>query len=104
MKQGLASMNDGLSSVTYQAKLGTVADKVARVAALAEAIAPPVGVDPALAKRAAEFSKAALQSPLVNAFPELPGITGRHHTTEDAALYNLSPHHHNGQANATNNA
>src|SRR3546814_7418990 len=38
MKQGLASMNDGLSSVTYQAKLGTVADKVARVAALAEAI------------------------------------------------------------------
>ena len=39
MKQGLASMADGLASVTYQAKLGTVADKVARVAALAEAIA-----------------------------------------------------------------
>src|SRR5690606_39182888 len=40
MKQGLASMNSGLASVTYQAKLGSLADKVARVAALAEAIAP----------------------------------------------------------------
>src|SRR5690606_19516139 len=36
MKQGLASMNEGLASVTYQKALGSVADKVARVAALAE--------------------------------------------------------------------
>ena len=40
-------MGEGLASVTYQAKLGSVADKVARVAALAEAIAAQVGVDPA---------------------------------------------------------
>jgi glycyl-tRNA synthetase beta chain len=31
LKQGLASMGDGLKTVTYQAKLGSVADKVARV-------------------------------------------------------------------------
>ncbi len=79
MKQGLASMADGLASVTYQAKLGTVADKVARVAALAEAIAPQVGVDPAQARRAAELSKADLQSRLVNEFPELQGIAGRYY-------------------------
>ncbi|HWI24565.1 MAG TPA: glycine--tRNA ligase subunit beta, partial [Lysobacter sp.] len=79
MKQGLAAMNAGLASVTYQAKLGTIADKVARVAALAEAIATETGVDPRLARRAAELSKADLQSRLVNEFPELQGIAGRYY-------------------------
>jgi glycyl-tRNA synthetase beta chain len=79
MKQGLASMADGLASVTYQAKLGTVADKAARVAALAEGIAREVGVDPTQARRAAELSKADLQSRLVNEFPELQGIAGRYY-------------------------
>jgi glycyl-tRNA synthetase beta chain len=79
LKQGLASMNEGLKTVTYQAKLGSVADKVARVAALAEAIAPQVGADPAQARRAAELAKADLQSRMVNEFPELQGIAGRHY-------------------------
>ena len=79
LKQGLAAMNAGLANVTYQAKLGSVSDKVARVAALAEAIAGEVGVDPKLARRAAELSKADLQSRLVNEFPELQGIAGRYY-------------------------
>ena len=79
LKQGLASMNAGLKSVTYQARLGTLADKVARVAALAEAIARDVGVNPLLARTAAELSKADLQSRLVNEFPELQGIAGRYY-------------------------
>ena len=90
MKQGLASMNEGLATVTYQKALGTVADKVARVAALAEAIAPQVGVDAALARRAAQLSKADLQSRLVGEFPELQGIAGRHYVMQDAALSELS--------------
>ena len=81
LKQGLVSMGEGLKTVTYQAKLGTVADKVARVAALAETIATEVGVDPALARRAAELSKNDLQSRMVNEFPELQGIAGRHYAT-----------------------
>jgi glycyl-tRNA synthetase beta chain len=72
-------MNEGLKTVTYQAKLGTIADKVARVAALAEAIAPQVGADPMQARRAAELAKADLQSRMVNEFPELQGIAGRHY-------------------------
>jgi len=79
LKQGLAAMGQGLASVTYQAKLGSVADKVARVAGLAEAIAREAGVDPALARRAALLSKNDLQSRLVNEFPELQGIAGRHY-------------------------
>lgn len=79
LKQGLASMGEGLAGVTYQAKLGSVADKVAWVSALAQAIAPQVGVDAALAKRAAELAKNDLQSRMVNEFPELQGIAGRHY-------------------------
>jgi len=79
LRQGLDAMNEGLATVTYQAKLGTIADKVARVAALAEAIAPALGVEPALARRAAGLSKADLQSRLVNEFPELQGIAGRYY-------------------------
>ena len=79
MKQGLASMNEGLAGVTYQKTLGSVADKVARVAGLAEAIASQVGIDPKLARRAAELSKADLQSRLVGEFPELQGIAGRYY-------------------------
>jgi len=87
MKQGLASMNDGLANVKYQDKLGSIADKVARVATLAEAVAAQVGVDPATARRAAELSKADLQSRLVGEFPELQGIAGRYYAAvENEAL------------------
>ena len=79
LKQGLEAMGDGLKTVTYQAKLGSVADKAQRVAALAEAIAPQVGVDAALAKRAALLAKNDLQSRMVNEFPELQGIAGRYY-------------------------
>ncbi len=79
LKQGLVSMGDGLKTVTYQAKLGSVADKVERVATLAEAIAPMVGADAALARRAATLAKNDLQSRMVNEFPELQGIAGRHY-------------------------
>jgi len=79
LKQGLVSMGDGLSSVTYQAKLGTVADKVQRVSALAQHIAAQVDVDVAQARRAAELAKNDLQSRMVGEFPELQGIAGRHY-------------------------
>ncbi len=90
LKQGLTAMNGGLASVTYQAKLGTIADKVARVAALAESIASLAGVDPVLARRAAQMSKADLQSRMVNEFPELQGTAGRYYAQHDTALTDLS--------------
>ncbi|MGO4550993.1 glycine--tRNA ligase subunit beta [Lysobacter sp. 2RAF19] len=79
MKQGLSSMREGLANVTYQAKLGTLADKARRVAQLAETIARELFLEPAPARRAAELSKADLQSRLVNEFPELQGIAGRYY-------------------------
>ena len=82
LKQGLASMGEGLASVTFQAKLGSVADKVARVAALAETVAALVGADPAQARRAAMLAKNDLQSRMVGEFPELQGIAGRYYAQQ----------------------
>jgi glycyl-tRNA synthetase beta chain len=72
-------MNEGLKTVTYQQKLGSYADKVARIAALARSLAPAFGVDAELAARAAGYCKADLQSRMVGEFPELQGIAGRYY-------------------------
>ncbi len=90
LKQGLASMNEGLENVTYQAMLGTVEQKVGRVIKLAENISAEVGIDTVLASRAAEFAKADLQSRMVNEFPELQGIAGRYYAMRDVLLDDLS--------------
>jgi len=79
LKQGLLAMGEGLKTVTYQARLGTLADKVVRVTALAEVIASCVGADVAQARRAAQLCKNDLQSRMVNEFPELQGIAGRYY-------------------------
>jgi glycyl-tRNA synthetase beta chain len=65
--------------VTFHAKLGTQGARVQRIAALAETIAPMVGADPALAKRAALLAKADLTSEAVGEFPELQGLMGRYY-------------------------
>jgi glycyl-tRNA synthetase beta chain len=79
LKQGLASMAQGLATVTYQLKLGSYADKTTRVAALAALVAPQVGADADDAKKAASLAKADLQSRMVGEFPELQGIAGRYY-------------------------
>ncbi|KFN46350.1 glycine--tRNA ligase subunit beta [Arenimonas metalli] len=81
LKQGLPAMAEGLASVTYQQKLGTLADKTARVAELAAALAKALGMDEAAARRAAALAKADLQSRMVGEFPELQGIAGRYYAT-----------------------
>ncbi|APH71163.1 glycine--tRNA ligase subunit beta [Aquibium oceanicum] len=63
--------------VTFHAKLGTQGERVERIARLAEEIAPMVGADPALARRAAILAKADLQTEVVGEFPELQGAMGR---------------------------
>ncbi len=64
-------------NVTFHAKLGTQGERVARIAKLAEEIAPVVGADPALARRATVLAKADLTTEVVGEFPELQGAMGR---------------------------
>ncbi len=75
-KVGFDAWNAKLSGVTFHAKLGTLAERVERIAALAREIAPLVGADPAEAEMAARLSKADLLSGMVSEFPELQGIMG----------------------------
>ena len=82
-KQPLAARRDALDAVTFQAKLGSVGDKVRRVAALAGEIALLIDADASQAKRAAELAKCDLLSSMVGEFPELQGIMGRYYATAD---------------------
>lgn len=75
-KVGFDAWNAKLSGVTFHAKLGTLAQRVERIAALAREIAPLVGADPHEAETAAKLSKADLLSGMVSEFPELQGIMG----------------------------
>lgn len=73
---GLEAMAAGLASVTFHNKLGSQADRIARIKALAREIAPLVGADPDQAEMAARVAKADLQSEMVGEFPELQGTMG----------------------------
>ncbi|CAM5624346.1 glycine--tRNA ligase subunit beta [Sphingobium scionense] len=78
-KTPLADQAKKLGRITFHEKLGTVADKVERVAKLAEWLASEGIVpncDPALARQAAELCKADLVTEMVGEFPELQGVMG----------------------------
>lgn len=79
----LHAWRQGLDSVTFQAKLGSIGDKLRRVVALTREIAPLVGADVALAARAAELSKCDLLSAMVGEFPELQGVMGAYYAAAD---------------------
>jgi len=68
-----------LEDVVFHAKLGTQAERVARIEKLAAEIAPLVGADVEDAKRAARLSKADLPTGMVGEFPELQGLMGRYY-------------------------
>ena len=69
-----------LEGIVFHAKLGTVAERVQRIAALALAIADHVpGCDKPQAMMAAELCKADLVSGMVGEFPELQGVMGRYY-------------------------
>ncbi|WP_018697903.1 glycine--tRNA ligase subunit beta [Amorphus coralli] len=73
----LADHAERLEAVTFHEKLGSQAERVERVAALARALAPMVGADPAAAEEAARLAKADLVTGMVGEFPELQGYVGR---------------------------
>jgi glycyl-tRNA synthetase beta chain len=71
-----------LEQIVFHEKLGTVANKVARVAKLARELAPACGADPDLAERAAQLCKADLVTGMVGEFPELQGVMGRYYAAK----------------------
>ncbi|WP_299040872.1 glycine--tRNA ligase subunit beta [uncultured Tateyamaria sp.] len=90
-KSDMSVWTQALENVTFHNKLGSQADRINRIAALARELAPVVGADPDQAEEAARFAKADLSSEMVYEFPELQGLMGRYyaeaagHPTEIAA-------------------
>ncbi|MCL5776739.1 glycine--tRNA ligase subunit beta [Limibaculum sp. FT325] len=76
---GIEAMAKPLDSVVFHQKLGSQAERIARIAALAREIAPAVGADPDLAEQAAKVAKADLASAMVYEFPELQGVMGKYY-------------------------
>lgn len=98
-KTGLDAMAGKLVSIDFKKELGTIADKVERVAALARELAPAVGSDADLAERAARLAKADLVSEMVYEFPELQGVMGRYYAqgSEDARVADAIRDHYKPQ-------
>ena len=98
-KAGMGEWVEGLKAVTFHNKLGSQADRIERIAALAREIAPLVGADADDAERAARLAKLDLRSAMVGEFPELQGVMGRYYALEagekpavaDAARDHCSP-------------
>ncbi|HEU0222011.1 MAG TPA: glycine--tRNA ligase subunit beta [Paracoccaceae bacterium] len=78
-REGLEGMGRPLAKAVFHAKLGSQAERVGRIEALAREIAPLVGAKPDLAAEAARVAKADLCSAMVGEFPELQGVMGRYY-------------------------
>ncbi len=68
-KAGMAEWAEGLRAVTFHNKLGSQAERIDRIAALAREIAPLVGADAEDAARAARLAKLDLRSAMVGNSP-----------------------------------
>ncbi|MFB9699384.1 glycine--tRNA ligase subunit beta, partial [Amorphoplanes digitatis] len=73
----LAAMLERLTRLTFTDKLGSMADRAGRIAALATALAGPLGLDSPTLRRAAELVKFDLGSQLVTEMTSLAGIMAR---------------------------
>ncbi len=79
LKTKLDDLRPKLEKIVFHEKLGTVADKVDRVAKLARWLVEEgivKGADPEQAERAARLAKADLVTGMVGEFPELQGLMG----------------------------
>jgi glycyl-tRNA synthetase beta chain len=96
-KRRLEDRLPALAQVVYHNKIGSQADRIARLEHLAKAIAPIVGADPESAGRAARLAKADLVSDMVGEFPELQGLVGRtlaqHQSEPDDIAWAIEDHY-----------
>jgi glycyl-tRNA synthetase beta chain len=83
LKAHLEPRLEKLKGVTFHAKLGTMYERVERIAALAGELAPFVGADQDKAVQAARLAKADLVSGMVGEFPELQGIMGAYYADKE---------------------
>ncbi|MDB5466782.1 MAG: glyS, partial [Phenylobacterium sp.] len=102
-KVRLADRLETLKGVTFHAKLGTMYERVERIAALAAELAPYVRDDAitrAKAIEAARLCKADLVTGMVGEFPELQGVMGGYYAEKeelDPEVVDAIRHHYRPQ-------
>jgi glycyl-tRNA synthetase beta chain len=79
LKMPLEGFAPGLKSVVFQERLGSVAEKSARVGQIARYISGLVGFDEELAARAAHLAKCDLMTQMIFEFASLQGVMGRYY-------------------------
>ncbi len=79
----LTARTAALGRVSYQAQLGSLGDKVGRLAALAAALAPACRAAPERVASAARLCKCDLLTSMVGEFPELQGVMGAYYAEAD---------------------
>ncbi|MFT5275649.1 MAG: glycyl-tRNA synthetase beta chain, partial [Saprospiraceae bacterium] len=79
----LAAKGAQLGNVLFHVKLGSVADKVQRIADVAQFIGERTGANNAVIKQAASLCKNDLVSDMVGEFPSLQGTMGRYYAAHD---------------------
>jgi glycyl-tRNA synthetase beta chain len=83
--------------IIFHEKLGTQAQRIARITSLAGQLAPIVDADRVKAERAAQLCKTDLQTEVVGEFPELQGLMGRYYAEaqdEDEAVAHAIEDHY----------
>jgi glycyl-tRNA synthetase beta chain len=89
--------------IVFHEKLGTQGERIKRIEELAAEIAPLVGADVEMTKRAARLAKADLLTEVVGEFPELQGLMGKYYALaqgEDASVAAASEEHYKPQGPA----
>jgi glycyl-tRNA synthetase beta chain len=79
LKTPLEARLPKFKDIVFHEKLGTQADRIARIERLAVELAPLVGADVEKTKRAARLAKADLLTEMVGEFPELQGLMGKYY-------------------------
>jgi glycyl-tRNA synthetase beta chain len=81
-RQPLGAFAERLKGVVFQERLGSLAEKSARVARISRYIAGSLGKDEELAARAAYLGKCDLVSHMIFEFPSLQGTMGRYYAKQ----------------------
>ncbi len=82
-KRSLGDYAAGTANVVFQARLGSLQDKVNRLQALMDSLTHPLQLDGKQAQRAAQLSKCDLMTGMVGEFPELQGLMGSYYARHD---------------------
>jgi glycyl-tRNA synthetase beta chain len=78
-KQGLESYFEGLRTVVFQKKLGSIGDKSKRIGSISEKLAEVMQLNPEPVIRSALLCKCDLLTDMVGEFPELQGTMGAYY-------------------------